>query len=360
MVRLSYTYFLSSLLVIAATTASFAAATLSGTGTITYHDYQAIALELLKYNPPSCGMPYAELDLTRITAVQTMNTSTDCGQCIKVTNSNDPSKFVYVLAVDTGGRGLDLSKPSFGKLFNIDDGIGPASWTPVDNSNCVGIWSKMGSAPFDGSQVPAPAADDAGAQAAPAAAPPVEQSVRVVVSSVPAPVAATTPAPIVSTSQAPVVQNPVQVASIATPAAVAVHTPASVSRSTVTIHMATAAAASAVVSAPVSTSPVANPEIIATAPNSSNVSNSKVAAPLQAAENSELSAEVASDTNYSSKSWQLSGVGHNAEASSSSVDFESSEEADSSEFSSSSAARIQSVLSATSILIAAGTLLSLI
>ncbi|KAJ2896978.1 hypothetical protein GGI21_004992 [Coemansia aciculifera] len=114
---------------------------LTGSGTITYHDYQAIPAALVVNNPPSCGMPYAQLDVTRITAVQQLNKATDCGQCIKVTNANDPSKFVYVLAVDTGGRGLDLSKPSFGKLFDIDDGVGPAMWAPADNSNCAGIWS---------------------------------------------------------------------------------------------------------------------------------------------------------------------------------------------------------------------------
>ncbi|KAJ1841416.1 hypothetical protein LPJ73_006125, partial [Coemansia sp. RSA 2703] len=68
--------------------------------------------------------------------------------------------FVYVLAVDTGGRGLDLSKPSFGKLFNIDDGVGPATWAPVDNSNCVGIWAGMGAGSYDGSKVPAPPAEE--------------------------------------------------------------------------------------------------------------------------------------------------------------------------------------------------------
>ncbi|KAJ2809426.1 hypothetical protein GGI24_007204, partial [Coemansia furcata] len=55
--------------------------------------------------------------------------------------------FVYVLAVDTGGRGLDLSKPSFGQLFDIDDGVGPAQWAPVSNSNCVGIWSNAPAPP---------------------------------------------------------------------------------------------------------------------------------------------------------------------------------------------------------------------
>ncbi|KAJ1938471.1 hypothetical protein EC988_007580 [Linderina pennispora] len=103
-------------------------------------------------------MPYAQLDLTRVTAVQTMNTATDCGQCIKVCNADDSSKFVYVLAIDTGGKGLDLTKPAFGKLFNIDDGIGPATWSPVDNKHCEGIWNNGGTitGAYDGSRVPAP------------------------------------------------------------------------------------------------------------------------------------------------------------------------------------------------------------
>ncbi|KAJ2233136.1 hypothetical protein GGF40_002220 [Coemansia sp. RSA 1286] len=182
----------SATTVLAATMFGLTAANLSGSGTITYHDYRAIPLDQLKYNPPSCGMPYAELDLDRITAVQQMNTATDCGQCIKITNANDPSKFVYALAVDTGGRGLDLSKASFGKLFNIDDGVGPASWSPVANSNCAGAWSNLGSGPYDGSTVPAPPAEQEKPQ-------PVA----------PAPSSSVTPRPW-SSSPAPAVVPPVQ------------------------------------------------------------------------------------------------------------------------------------------------------
>ncbi|KAJ2764301.1 hypothetical protein IWQ56_004538 [Coemansia nantahalensis] len=103
---------------------------LTGSGIITYHDYQALPLSSVANNPPSCGMPYAQLDLTRITAVQALDNKVDCGQCVKVCNAKDDAKFVYVLAVDLGGRGLDLSKPSFGRLFPLDDGIGPATWAP--------------------------------------------------------------------------------------------------------------------------------------------------------------------------------------------------------------------------------------
>lgn len=53
-------------------------------------------------------MPYNELNLARITAVQNMDTSTTCNLCLKVVNAEDTSKYVYVLAVDMGGSGLDV------------------------------------------------------------------------------------------------------------------------------------------------------------------------------------------------------------------------------------------------------------
>ncbi|KAJ2511708.1 hypothetical protein GGI11_005007, partial [Coemansia sp. RSA 2049] len=160
---------------------------LAGSGTITYHDYQAIPLAALQYNPPSCGMPYAELDVTRITAVQQMDKATDCGQCVKVSNANDPSKSVYVLAVDTGGRGLDLSKPAFGQILNIDDGVGAATWEPVAAANCAGIWS-------NGAQ-----------QQQPAPAPSSSSSPLVV-----APPAPTSSAPAVAAPAPTTVQQPAQ------------------------------------------------------------------------------------------------------------------------------------------------------
>lgn len=62
-------------------------------------------------------MPYNQLNLARITAVQNMNTGTTCNLCLKVVNSANPSKFIYVLAVDLGGNGLDVSKFV---IFTID------------------------------------------------------------------------------------------------------------------------------------------------------------------------------------------------------------------------------------------------
>ncbi|KAJ2704437.1 hypothetical protein FB645_003289 [Coemansia sp. IMI 203386] len=146
-------YATKTVAVLATTIAGLSYASLTGSGTITYHDYEGMDANLIVNNPPSCGMPYSELDRTRITAVQLLNTATDCGQCIQVINTNDPSKFVYVLAVDTGGRGLDLSMTAFSQLFNVADGVGAAAWTPVDNSNCAGVWSNLGSDPYDGLKV---------------------------------------------------------------------------------------------------------------------------------------------------------------------------------------------------------------
>ncbi|KAJ2078029.1 hypothetical protein H4R24_004765 [Coemansia sp. RSA 988] len=86
-------------------------------------------------------MPFAELDRTRITAISAIDKNLDCGKCIKVTNSNDVSKFTYVMVVDTGGVGLDLSEQAFGKLFDVSLGRGPAQWEPADSSHCAGIWN---------------------------------------------------------------------------------------------------------------------------------------------------------------------------------------------------------------------------
>ncbi|KAJ2614236.1 hypothetical protein H4S08_001805 [Coemansia sp. RSA 1365] len=113
---------------------------LKGSAIISYHDYFQFSLKELEFSPPSCGIPFAELDRTRITAVSALDKAVDCGKCIKVTNTDDKSKFTYVLAVDTGGVGLDLSKQAFGKLFDVSLGRASAQWEPADSSHCNGIW----------------------------------------------------------------------------------------------------------------------------------------------------------------------------------------------------------------------------
>ena len=86
-------------------------ATVVGHGLITTHPYNP-SMPL-----PACQIPYTCLDVSRITAIQTLDKRVDCGTCLKVVNSNNPARFVHVLAVDLGGRGLDLSTPAFVKLF---------------------------------------------------------------------------------------------------------------------------------------------------------------------------------------------------------------------------------------------------
>jgi hypothetical protein len=110
---------------------------------LTYYrlTYIILAAAGLANNPPACGMPYNQLNLARITAVQNMNTGTTCNLCLKVVNSNNPSKFVYVLAVDLGGNGLDLSIPAFEYIFDQKYDASPASWSTVDYSFCAGIYT---------------------------------------------------------------------------------------------------------------------------------------------------------------------------------------------------------------------------
>lgn len=116
-----------------------AGALMVGSANITPHDYIGLGPALLT-NPPSCGMPYATLDISRITAVQAMDKSFECGTCLKVYNTRDTSRFIFVLAVDTGGQGLDISIPSFDKLFGQKTDPAPASWAPTDPANCKDIY----------------------------------------------------------------------------------------------------------------------------------------------------------------------------------------------------------------------------
>ncbi|KAJ1913543.1 hypothetical protein H4219_005167 [Mycoemilia scoparia] len=177
------------------------AAKMSGSNAITPHNYIDMGADALANNPPSCGMPYGTLDIGRITAVQAMNTGSECGTCLRVVakksdcgatppipykdynGSIDTDKFlddqanyqsnqlaslaagkhrrgqyhqrrhnvkrdggddgeyrwVYVLAVDTGGQGLDMSLVSFTALFQQPSNPAQATWSPVDKSFCYGI-----------------------------------------------------------------------------------------------------------------------------------------------------------------------------------------------------------------------------
>jgi len=120
--------------------APFTTAICSGSGSITTHDYLSMPPSAYVNSAPSCGTNYTNLDITRITAVQLLDKTVDCGTCIRVSSGSDPTRYVDVLAVDTGGRGLDLSTPSFQHIFDDTTGVYPAQWQPVSSDNCRDIY----------------------------------------------------------------------------------------------------------------------------------------------------------------------------------------------------------------------------
>ncbi|KAJ1980116.1 hypothetical protein H4R34_002574 [Dimargaris verticillata] len=136
---------------------------MSGSQVITPHNYVILGADALVNNPPSCGYPYASMDITRITAVQAMDKSSGCGKCLKVVNGEDDSKWAYVLAVDTGGKGLDVSTVIYKEIFGQDTDPAPASWSAVDDKHCADIWlddssSKDGDSGASGSPTSSPVA----------------------------------------------------------------------------------------------------------------------------------------------------------------------------------------------------------
>ncbi|KAJ1723901.1 hypothetical protein LPJ53_001810 [Coemansia erecta] len=162
---------------------------MTGSQSITPHDYQSLG-QALALSAPSCGFPYVTLDISRITAVQKMNVASECGTCLRVetppgnyiedgatvgipgvamathfeatttkfeqlpTTSvslekrgvgrsdsvGDQVRYIYVLAVDTGGLGLDMAQVSFTALFGQSLSPTGATWFPVDPEYCQDIW----------------------------------------------------------------------------------------------------------------------------------------------------------------------------------------------------------------------------
>ncbi|KAJ2549770.1 hypothetical protein EV175_004321, partial [Coemansia sp. RSA 1933] len=194
---------------------------MSGKQSITPHDYQSLG-EALAMSAPSCGYPYVTLDISRITAVQLMNVGTECGTCLRIETSpsnyivdgttaglpdvamathfaatttdfpqlpttsvaqyaanrrslekrsnsdSNEVRYIYVLAVDTGGRGLDMAQVSFTALFGQSMSPMEAAWFPVDSKYCYDIWrnstkkqlqspTSMGDIPISTGQSQAPA-----------------------------------------------------------------------------------------------------------------------------------------------------------------------------------------------------------
>ncbi|KAJ2828927.1 hypothetical protein IWW50_001129 [Coemansia erecta] len=177
--------FYQAALAVVATLAAQVLGDMYGSQSITPHDYQSLG-SYLAASAPSCGYPYVSLDISRITAVQLMDVSTECGTCLRIETpasnyitdgtaiglpeiamathfaattskfdplpttalaarqlsprNSDDVRYVYVLAVDTGGRGLDLAQVSFTALFGQSLSPMGAAWFPVDAKYCEDIW----------------------------------------------------------------------------------------------------------------------------------------------------------------------------------------------------------------------------
>ncbi|WP_370418050.1 hypothetical protein AB8O64_04965 [Streptomyces sp. QH1-20] len=69
-----------------------------------------------------------------VTAVQGLKQS-ECGTVLEVTNPKRPRHPVYVIAVDNGGKGLDLNKDSFAELNgDVRHGLVHVRWKPVNSA----------------------------------------------------------------------------------------------------------------------------------------------------------------------------------------------------------------------------------
>ncbi|KAJ2011452.1 hypothetical protein IWW57_003137 [Coemansia sp. S610] len=154
---------------------------MTGQQSIAPHDYQSLG-SYLALSAPSCGFPYVTLDISRITAVQLMNVASECGTCLRVEaplssyiefgetaglphiamatyfeyatkefpqlpitslakrSDREKVRYTYVLAVDTGGRGLDMAQVAFTALFGQSMSPMPAAWFPVEPKYCRDIW----------------------------------------------------------------------------------------------------------------------------------------------------------------------------------------------------------------------------
>ncbi|MCJ1335860.1 hypothetical protein MMC09_001134 [Bachmanniomyces sp. S44760] len=107
----------------------------SGAQVITMNDYSI--LEYADDNPCYCGIQYSSLQTDAIAAVEGLSKG-DCGTCLKVCGAVG---CVTLLAVDQGGRGLDISTGAQYGVLGADNDIGEASWEEIDREMCQGIWN---------------------------------------------------------------------------------------------------------------------------------------------------------------------------------------------------------------------------
>ena len=103
---------------------------------ISTHDYTSMLFSAPN-NPPVCGMSWASLDLSRVTAMEHLALS-DCGTCLEICGA---AGCADVLAIDRGGKGLDLSTGAKARVLGAENDIGEATWREVDQARCRGVWS---------------------------------------------------------------------------------------------------------------------------------------------------------------------------------------------------------------------------
>lgn len=135
MKHLARHFFLRLLIItIIATTTAMAGGALNGSGWVTFRDFYSIADDS-PFQPPFCQIPYAYLDLNRITAVQGL-TPDQCGACLQVCGVNS---CLFMVAIDRGGHNLDLSDAVKGVLALKHDLAARVRWNQTFPSFCEGI-----------------------------------------------------------------------------------------------------------------------------------------------------------------------------------------------------------------------------
>jgi len=105
----------------------------SGTQAISYHIYG---------DGQTSSACYPTQPASNWAGYVTANTfSLPCGTCVQMSLEDNSSKYIYVTAIDIGGKGFDLNLPAFCELCRDDGGLVQGScninWNVVDNSYCT-------------------------------------------------------------------------------------------------------------------------------------------------------------------------------------------------------------------------------
>ena len=103
---------------------------------ISTHDYPSM-LTSAPNNPPVCGMSWGSLDLSRVTAMEHLDTN-DCGTCLEICGV---AGCADIMVIDRGGKGLDLSTAAKARVLGVGNDVGEARWREVDQARCRDVWN---------------------------------------------------------------------------------------------------------------------------------------------------------------------------------------------------------------------------